>query len=156
MTPHDDARYQQLLQDGFCIFENLVDSAMLANLRKRTDQVLDAQDQENRRQQRTTGSMFGIMQHPFFADIITYRPALDALASLGYRQPTFSDGYIISKPPHSPRLFWHYDWFAWEERRNYQPEPPQVFLMYYLQDTRRENGCLRVIPGFPLPAQSAA
>ena len=67
------------------------------------------------------------MQHPFFADIITYKPALEALARLGYRQPTFSDGYIISKPPHSPRLFWHYDWFAWEERRNYEPEPPQVF-----------------------------
>ena len=147
MTPHDDARYQQLLQDGFCIFENLVDSNMLANLRKRTDQVLDAQDEDNRRSQRTTGSMYSLMQHPFFAEIITYRPALDALARLGYRQPTFSDGYIISKPPHSPRLFWHYDWFAWEERRNYQPEPPQVFLMYYLQDTRRENGCLRVIPG---------
>ena len=25
--------------------------------------------------------------------------------------------------------------------------PPQVFLMYYLTDTSRENGCLRVIPG---------
>ena len=81
MTPHDDARYQQLLQDGFCIFENLVDSNMLANLRKRTDQVLDAQDEENRRSQRTTGSMYSLMQHPFFAEIITYRPALDALSS---------------------------------------------------------------------------
>ena len=50
MTPHDDARYQQLLNDGFCIFENLVDSNMLANLRQRTDQVLDAQDEDNRRQ----------------------------------------------------------------------------------------------------------
>ena len=109
--------------------------------------MLNGQIEENRRRQRTTGSMFVIMQHPFFAEIITYRPALDALARLGYPQPTFTDGYIISKPAHSPRLFWHYDWFAWEEERNYQPEPPQVFLMIYLHDTCRENGCLRVIPG---------
>src|SRR5690606_33776151 len=58
-----------------------------------------------------------------------------------------SDGYIISKPPHSPRLFWHYDWFAWEDPRSYEPIPPQVFLMYYLSDTTPMNGCLRVIPG---------
>ena len=147
MTSRDESCYQQLLKDGFCIFENVVDSAVLAALRQRTDHVLDGQIEENRRRQRTTGSMFVIMQHPFFAEIITYRPALDALARLGYPQPTFTDGYVISKPAHSPRLFWHYDWFAWEEERNYQPEPPQVFLMIYLHDTRRENGCLRVIPG---------
>ena len=148
MTPRDDARYQQLLQDGFCIFEKLVDSNMLANLRKRTDQVLDAQGEDNRRSQRTTGSMYSLMQHPFFAEIITYRPALDALASLGYRQPTFSDGYIISKPPHSPRLFWHYDWFAWEERRNYQPRAT-AGLPHGTTCTipAAKTGCLRVIPG---------
>ena len=147
MTTRDESRYQQLLKDGFCIFENVVDSDMLDALRQRTDHVLDGQSDEYRLRQRATGSMFAIMQHPFFTEIITYGPALDALGRLGYPQSTFTDGYIICKPPHSPRLFWHYDWFAWEEERNYQPEPPQVFLMFYLHDTRRENGCLRVIPG---------
>ena len=147
MTARNESRYQQLLTDGFCIFENVVDINMLDALRQRTDHVLDGQSEEYRLRQRTTGRLFDIMQHPFFAEIITYGPALDALGRLDYPQPTFTDGYIISKPPHSPRLFWHYDWFAWEEERNYQPEPPQVFLMFYLHYTRRENGCLRVIPG---------
>jgi hypothetical protein len=84
---------------------------------------------------------------PFFSELIVWPGALGALASLGFAHPTFSDGWIISKPPHGPRLFWHYDWFAWEDERSYEPEPPQIFLMYYLVDTTVENGCLRLIPG---------
>jgi hypothetical protein len=91
--------------------------------------------------------MLPITKHPMFAELIALPPALAALQSLGFTNPSFSDGWLISKPPHSPRLFWHYDWFAWEDERSYEPEPPQVFLMYYLSDTTRENGCLRVIPG---------
>ena len=44
-------------------------------------------------------------------------------------------------------IFWHYDWFAWDDPTVYLLRPQQVFLMYYLVDTTIENGCLRVIPG---------
>ena len=37
-------------------------------------------------------------------------------------------------------------WF-WDEDVAYAKYPVQLFAMYYLTDTRRENGCLRVIPG---------
>ena len=37
----------------------------------------------------------------------------------------------------------------WDDPSSYTDEPVQVFLMYYLIDTDRENGCLRVIPGSP-------
>ena len=140
----DTAKYDQLIENGFCLFENTLDSKMLADLRQMTEKVLAAQTEKDRARQRTTGSMAPIVSDPFFADIIAHPKAL---AALGYDDPAFSDGYIISKPPHSPRLFWHYDWFAWEDARSYELDPPQVFLMYYLSDTRPENGCLRVIPG---------
>ena len=101
--------------------------------------------------------MLTVMTHPIFAELITWQQSLDALFSLGicrdtkpiglFKDPTFTDGYIISKPPHSPPLFWHYDWFAWEDPTVYEPRPQQVFFMYYLTDTTRQNGCLRVIPG---------
>ena len=97
--------------------------------------------------QRATGSMIHTNTDPVFAELIAYPPALAAIASLGYSRPTFTDGYVISKPPRGPRLFWHYDWFAWETPRAFDPEPMQIFAMYYLTDTTRENGCLRVVPG---------
>ena len=147
MTTASNQKYNQLLRDGFCLFEDVLDASMFDTLRVMTEKLLSAQSEEDRTRQRTTGSMLPIVADPFFADVIAWPKALAALATLGFDSPSFSDGYIISKPPHSPRLFWHYDWFAWEDPRSYDPVPPQVFLMYYLSDTRPENGCLRVIPG---------
>src|SRR3712207_6453159 len=112
---------------------------MLDELRTVTGRLLDEQSEEGKRRQRTTGSMIPVTRDPFFARLIAWPPALDALASLGFSRPSFSDGWLIGKQPHSPRLFWHYDWFAWEDARSYDPVPAQVFLMYYLSDTRPEN-----------------
>ena len=47
----------------------------------------------------------------------------------------------------APPLFWHQDGILWDDPTSYTDEPVQVFLMYYLVDTSRDNGCLRVIPG---------
>ena len=65
---------------------------------------------------------------------------------MGFDDVRFSEGYLISKPPRSPQLFWHFDWMGWSHPRSYEKTPLQAFFMYYLVDTRRENGCLRVIP----------
>jgi ectoine hydroxylase-related dioxygenase (phytanoyl-CoA dioxygenase family) len=35
----------------------------------------------------------------------------------------------------------------WEHPISYTDKPQQYFLMYYLVDTNRNNGCLRLIPG---------
>ncbi len=54
---------------------------------------------------------------------------------------------IISKPPKAPALYWHQDWARWDDPLSMAPWPQQVFLNWYLSDTSKENGCLRVIPG---------
>ena len=54
---------------------------------------------------------------------------------------------ILSKPAHGPPLYWHQDFMQWDSPRAATPWPTRVFLSYYLVDTTRENGCLRVIPG---------
>lgn len=138
---------RQLLEDGFCVFEQVLSPEMLDRLRRVTDELLAAQDPEQLRRARATGSMIPVMGDPILAELIAWPGTLAALAELGYPHPSFSDGWIISKPPRGPRLFWHYDWFTWEDERSYEPEPPQLFAMYYLVNTTIENGCLRVIPG---------
>lgn len=144
--PRPDKR-QQLIDEGFCVFEQVLPPAMVRRLRDVTDGLLARQDPERLRRARATGSMIPAMSDPAMAELIAWPGALHALHALGFPNPTFSDGWIISKPPKSPRLFWHYDWFTWEDNRSYDPVPAQVFLMYYLVDTSVENGCLRVIPG---------
>jgi hypothetical protein len=38
------------------------------------------------------------------------------------------------------------DGWYWDEDCAYEKYPVQLFAMYYLTDTTRANGCLRVIP----------
>ena len=142
--PH---QHSQLVEQGFCTFENILDASLMERLRNTTDRLAAEQERANPGRFRAQGSMIPTTADPLFAELIALPTALDALKSLGYDHPTFTDGYVISKPPHSPRLFWHYDWFTWEDPTAYAPEPQQVFFMYYLSNTRRDNGCLRVIPG---------
>eukprot|EP00747_Dinoflagellata_sp_TGD_P181443 gnl/TRDRNA2_/TRDRNA2_35278_c0_seq1.p1 gnl/TRDRNA2_/TRDRNA2_35278_c0~~gnl/TRDRNA2_/TRDRNA2_35278_c0_seq1.p1 ORF type:complete len:333 (-),score=47.91 gnl/TRDRNA2_/TRDRNA2_35278_c0_seq1:220-1104(-) len=54
---------------------------------------------------------------------------------------------LLSKPPNGPPLYWHQDWTGWNSPLSATPWPQVVFFSYYLTDTNRENGCLRIIPG---------
>lgn len=147
ITQFHAEKRRRLFEDGYCQFPGVLDADMLARLRAATDAMLDAQPAEQREKVRSQGSMLTTQGDPLFADLIAHPGALAALRSLGFAHPTFSDGYVISKPGRGPRLFWHYDWFGWEDPRSYELPPPQVFAMYYLSDTTIENGCLRVVPG---------
>ena len=140
-------KYTQLIEDGFCVFEKVLDAEMVRRVEDTSNHVLDAQDPEHFEKQKSTGSLATVFEDPFFVDLITRPAALAALKSLGFDRATFYSGYIISKPPHSPPLFWHQDWFGWNDPVSYKPLPQQVFLMYYLVDTTPSNGCLRLIPG---------
>ena len=140
-------KYNQLVNEGFCIFENILSAALLNRLRSVTDQLCENMTEEHKKYFRSQGSAFRTYEDPVFAELIVWQLSLNALRSMEFKDPTFTSGYILSKPPHSPPLFWHYDWFGWEDPTTYDPRPQQVFFMYYLTDTTPHNGCLRVIPG---------
>jgi len=139
-------------RDGFFVFENILDAGAVQALSQLTDCILSEQDPEHFSEQVTTGSMVMIdwemaHRHEALAEFIAHQNALDALSELGFDDPRFGHGRIISKPPQSPPLFWHEDGRFWNDPISYTTTPVQVFLMYYLTDTTPENGCLRVIPG---------
>ncbi len=140
-------KYDQLIEDGYCVIRGVLMEDMLIRLRVVTDALLDAQTEEERAAYRSSGSMLSVYEHPFFAELVVYPRALETLAALGFLRPKWSSGYIISKPPQSPPLFWHQDWWGWDDPCSYTPLPQQFFLMYYLVNTTQHNGCLRVLPG---------
>ena len=146
MTVTEEKR-RQLIDDGYCVFENVLDAAMLGRVRAASDGLLDAQAAEHFEAQKSTGSMISVYDDSFFAELVTWQPALDILTALGYPKPRWSSGYVIAKPPQSPPLFWHQDWWGWDDPISYAEVPQQIFLMYYLVDTSQENGCLRLIKG---------
>lgn len=152
MKINDSDMQKQFTNDGFYVFRSLLEPELIDDLRRITDEVLAQQEEAHFEQQRAPGSMVMIdwdmaYRYDVFAELITHPKLLKGLAQLGFAQPKFGHGRIISKPPHSPRLFWHEDGRFWDDPVSYTPQPIQCFLMYYLVDTTPENGCLRVIPG---------
>ena len=139
---------RQLERDGFCVFDDVLDDDLLQRTRQVSDRLLDALPAEHLEKQKSTGSMVSVTDDPFFAELVAAPDALRALQILGYDNPKWASGFIISKPPHSPALFWHQDWWGWDEPISQTwAHPPQAFLMYYLVGTTPENGCLRLAPG---------
>jgi len=141
------AKRQQLARDGYCVVPNALPRGLLQATRDRAAAVVRSIPSEHRTRNRSQGSLVLIADHPDFAELVASPAERGIFTGLGFSDPRFSSGYVISKPPHSPALFWHQDWWAWDDPVSYQDTIAQVFLFYYLTDTRVENGCPRVVPG---------
>jgi hypothetical protein len=138
----------QLLRDGYCHFPQILDDDLLERTRRASDQLLDALPQEHLDEQKSTGSLVSVYEDPLFGELVAAPCARDALTQLGFDHPKFASGFVISKPGGSPPLFWHQDWWGWDEECSYTwDQPMQAFLMWYLVDTTLNNGCLRVLKG---------
>lgn len=142
----DQAR-QQLLDDGYCVISDVLDDTLLHDVRQISSEALSAVSSVHRAQNRSQGSLINIADYPGYAALVGHAKARDVMTKLGFSDPKFGSGYLISKPPSGPPLFWHQDWWAWDDPISYTDEIAQVFFMYYLTDTTPENGCLRVLPG---------
>ncbi|MFQ5973014.1 MAG: phytanoyl-CoA dioxygenase family protein [Alphaproteobacteria bacterium] len=135
------------MSDGYTVVEGVFRPDDLARLSALAGRCVAAIAPEHRARYRSEGSLVLIADHPAFAEFVAYRRALDAFARLGLTGARFSAGYVISKPPKSPALFWHQDWWGWDDPISLSDRICQFFVFCYLTDTRPENGCLRVIPG---------
>ena len=140
---------EQLLRDGFCVFENVLDPEMVARLNHMSEWTIAQEDPAHFERHRAQGCIIPYWKypHPAFTEVITHPRALSALAELGFDHPKVWSGFVISKPPSGPPLYWHQDGVLWNHPISYTDRPQQYFLMYYLVDTTPENGCLRLIPG---------
>ena len=138
-------KLNQLITEGYCIFEDVLSDDLLHRLRAASDQLLDENEYETKKNNQ--GNIVAIQyQDSAFLDLITWQGAIDALNQLSFHRPKYWSGFVIAKEPHEPPLYWHQDWVFWDEPEAADRLPHQLFLMYYLTDTRVENGCLRLIP----------
>ena len=146
-TWNPDAARRQLLDDGYCLVPGVLDPPSLGAVRKMAEAALATVGPEHRAQWKSQGSLVALSDHPASAELIAH-PALRAtFGRMGLGGARFSSGYVISKPPGGPALFWHQDWWGWRHPISRTGRIAQIALFLYMTDTRRENGCLRVIPG---------
>ena len=71
-------RWDQLIEEGYCLFEDVLDGIRLERLRQVTDGLLEAQMAEDSAAQRSTGSMISVWEDPLFAELVSYPRSLEA------------------------------------------------------------------------------
>ena len=154
----------QLVRDGFAIVPGILCDPLLSELRHWSQDVFERVPVDPR--YRYQGSDIHVYteerwrlmdreaSHQHFADpivekLLSYAPHRAACEDLGLENVRSSgDGLILlSKPAFGPPLYWHQDFMNWNHPEAAAPWPTKIFLSYYMSDTTRENGCLRVIPG---------
>lgn len=138
----------QLSRDGFCLVPGVLGRTELAGLAELARRKLDAEQPEHFARFSHHGSLIPVRyDDPELVAVLVSADVRAAFADLGMTDPKWINGYVIAKPPRSPGLWWHQDWWAWGTPRTYVPEATQLFCMIYLQPTTPENGCLRTIAG---------
>lgn len=132
----------RLAEDGYCVVPQVLAKSMLQSLLRRFgDTELVHAPKGNFGD---SGALIKADYHDsIMVQLLTWPRTLDALAALGFTDPRLHSFYVTTKPPKAEGLAWHSDLFY----RYEQPAPAELFLIYYLQDTVPENGCLRVVPG---------
>jgi hypothetical protein len=105
--PLDPAR-GQLVRDGYCRVRGVLDGALLTQARALSAAALErTATPEHRAQWRSEGSLVPLSDHPGFSTLIAAPAIAGMLEDLGLADSRYSSGYVISKPPGGPALFWH-------------------------------------------------
>lgn len=138
----EESYASQLGRKGYCVVPQVLDEAMLTSLRKHfNDAALSAASKDNFGD--SGGFLIADYHDPVLIDLLTWPKTLETLNDCGFTAPKLHNFYVSAKPPGAQALPWHSDLFY----RYDEDQPAELFLIYYLQDTVPENGCLRVVPG---------
>jgi len=137
----------ELEENGFVRLPGVFDARFMDSLLLRAHATLFRESADAREAVKSNGSLIHLADNPEYAEVIAAPALLDALRECGATDPRFTGGFLISKPGRGPPLFWHQDWWGWDDESAYRPQAHQLFAMIYLTGTTIENGCLRVIPG---------
>ena len=139
-------RLREFEEQGYSVIPDMADEKLLQQTRACVQRAVAAETEEHLAKTKSPGTLIDSDAFPELADLIGNPKALHELGQMGWEDIKFWKAVIISKPPGGPRLYWHQDCMTWDDPRSYSNVAPMVFLMYYMEDTSRHNGCLRLIP----------
>lgn len=149
MTPEVAlAKREQMLHDGYCVIDDILSEEFLKELRDESERLIAGHVQPDDVIYQGQHVNVRGEENQHIQKLLEWQPARDALEQIGFGDFTTAGGIIIlTKDPGAPALYWHQDWMRWNDPLSCAPWPQTIFLNYYLTDTTRENGCLKVIPG---------
>lgn len=139
---------EQIIQDGYCIIENIISKEFLQTLREDSEQLIANYEQPDHTKYHGHHLQVLGENNPSIQKLLKWQPTLNVLEEMGFGDFEVPKGItILTKDPEAPPLFWHQDCYYWNDPISCAPWPQHLFMKYYLSDTSPENGCLKIIPG---------
>lgn len=142
------AKRIQMLSEGLCVIPDILSEDFLQELRRETDCLNATLEHHPDAKYQGTHINVSFEDNEIMRRLAEWQPAQQALEELGFGDFS-ADGkvLILTKEPYGPALYWHQDWSMWDNPLSCSPWPQKIFASYYLEKTRVENGCLKIIPG---------
>lgn len=134
---------ETLRQKGFALIKSAIDPAYLATAEEKVWKTLASYGDQLRQPEGELPYCLPLPLREHYS-LIDHAEAL--LQSIGADPYYLQNLMLIMKRPHEGRRYWHTDMGT-----IYAPseiDAPEVFVLYMLQRTTLENGCLLVVPGY--------
>ena len=135
----------ELRRNGFVLMKGAVDPALLAETVPKAWKTIEAHAGKLKEIE-AAGDLPYCLPMPVNEHIGLLDHAEALLRSIGADPCWLQNLMLIMKSPHEGRRFWHTD-----SPPIYAPssgDAPELFVLYFLQRTTVENGCLLVMPGY--------
>ena len=105
----------ELFEKGYVKISKLIDKDILKEINKFTTELVNNQSDEDKKKQISTGSMINVTISEKFTNLIANKKLIKKFEEMGYSNPKWASGYIIGKSSNSAPLYWHNDWWAWDD-----------------------------------------
>lgn len=128
MRVREQAKRQRLMHDGFCVFENVLDAGTVAKLNTMSEWTIAQEEPGHFERHRAQGCIIAYWKfpHPAFASLLADPRALGVFADWGSSVRGWWSGFLISKPPHAPPLYWHQDGVLFRPTPARRRRPPRA------------------------------
>jgi ectoine hydroxylase-related dioxygenase (phytanoyl-CoA dioxygenase family) len=139
MTETKSDAVRQFERDGYVLFHNVLDADLI---REASDHVAWLQEKHPEVRPEQLHHYF-MTDDPFWVRLISDDRLLDiAEQFIGPNIALFASHYISKPPRDGQPVFWHQDGSYWPL------DPMEVVTLWLaVDDSDRENGCMRVVPG---------
>ena len=139
---------EQMIREGYCVIDNILTEEFLQELHDEAERHIAGHKQSEKTKYHGHYILVKGDENDHFQKLLEWQPTRKSLNEIGFGDFAALGGMIIlTKEPKGPPLFWHQDWYHWDDPISCAPWPQHIFLNYYLTETTQENGCLKIIPG---------
>ncbi len=138
----DNNKYYDLLStQGYFVAKNILDEDTTKRLSELFDeQYLNDIPQHNFSK---SGALCGLdLNDKIIRNLLSWQPTINLIKSMGFSDIKLHSFYLTVKHPGAKALSWHNDTYY----KSNSHEPHELFVIYYLDETNKDNGCLRVRP----------